>query len=295
MLARSVFSVLALSASFGTPMFAQQPRIGVWPGPASIGDASVPSTGDLRTTRPAQLPAENPAETFNIVGRWPDLNTVHTQRAPVSDSVSLFALQHQVPKKAMDEYNKAKKAAQKKDADHAVAHLRKAVEIDPQFLDALNTLGAWYMNRGDLPDAISSFQRMVDTDPDSYPGYSNLAVGLIMQHDYTAAERCARRAADLDRGNSRARYLVAVSLMMQHKYTDEAVEYLERSQADFPPAQIFLARVFAAKGRLEEADSLLHRYLGQPRRDPELTQLANTWIRIVNQARRPAGDVSGKP
>jgi hypothetical protein len=54
---------------------------------------------------------------------------------------AVSAVELSVPKSAMQEYSKAQSALEKPDKERAIAYLKKAVEIAPQFIAAWNNLG----------------------------------------------------------------------------------------------------------------------------------------------------------
>ena len=116
------------------------------------------------------------------------------QQAPPSESavVTLHQLAHEVPGKAMKEYQRALKAEDKGDRQGAIEHLQKAIQIDPEFCAARNDLGANYLftNRVDL--AIEQFNKTIAIDPHAAMPYSNLAVAFLMQNRLQDAERAAR-------------------------------------------------------------------------------------------------------
>jgi hypothetical protein len=61
--------------------------------------------------------------------------------SPIEASiVSLHQLQHRVPKAAREEMEKAHKAKLKQRHDDEVEHLRNAVRIDPEYVEARNNL-----------------------------------------------------------------------------------------------------------------------------------------------------------
>src|SRR5258708_30003243 len=65
-------------------------------------------------------------------------------------SISVGELSADVPKAARKEFELATKAAQEKRTDDAIAHLRKAIGIYPNFVMALNDLGTQLLAQGKL-------------------------------------------------------------------------------------------------------------------------------------------------
>jgi tetratricopeptide (TPR) repeat protein len=280
--ARSVLSLLIAPLLTAGLAFSQWTAEGRFPPPVPGSLA-----GDQGSLGPGLTPQGSIRE-YDTLAALPVVRP--PEQHPVADTVSLFQLQHRVPRKARSEYSKAVKLAPKH-LNIAIMHWKKAVAIDPQYLDALNCLGVAYLVQGDTAIAAAYFRKMIDTDPQSYAGYVNLTVALLAQCDYTGAERSAREATNVRRGEGlRDRYLLGVSLVMQEKYTPEAVRNLEGIRAEVPPARVFLARALAGTGRLTEAISELQQYLEGKSPDADLRKLANKWLDILNKKQAVLGE-----
>ena len=57
-------------------------------------------------------------------------------------SISLERLAHKVPKPARKEYDRARSERDKRRLAEAEAHYQKSLELDPEFVEAANDLGA---------------------------------------------------------------------------------------------------------------------------------------------------------
>jgi len=189
-----------------------------------------------------------------------------------SGTVSVAQLKHKVPKQARKEFNKAEALFEKKDVEGSLEHLRRATELDPEYLEAQNNLGSRLLYSGKAAEALSTFQQAAKLDPSSAKVQTNIAVTMLELKQFEEAEHVARRAADMQGADARAKYILALSLYGQKKFTPEAVSLLQRSQDQFPNAKIALAAVQASLGRVSEAKTALTSYLnsGQPARRREV-------------------------
>ena len=183
---------------------------------------------------------------------------------PISGLVSLKQLEHKPPKAARKAFEKAAKLFEKKDIAGSLAALEKAVEIDPEFVPALNNLGARYVLTGRFEEAISTFQKALEIDPDAPMVHTNLAQAFIHKGKITEAEKEARKAIDLDREDPRPAYLLGLSLVMQKKYTAEAMDNLHRSEDFYPRARLTLAVAQAQTGSFKDARKTLSSCLQSP-------------------------------
>jgi tetratricopeptide (TPR) repeat protein len=205
-----------------------------------------------------------------------------SQEEAVASTVSIYKLQHDIPKKAAKEFELAAKARDKGTNEEAVAHLEKAVQIDPNFAEAHNNLAAIYLESQKPDPAISETQAALKADPQSAPAYCNLTLAYLMKQSFGDAEQAARRLADVDRTGSFARLLLGFSLVLQDKFTHEAAFSLKKAQSDYPQAEILLARIDAARGDIAAARGKLEQYLAT--KDNYGRQLAERWLDALNQA-----------
>lgn len=197
-----------------------------------------------------------------------DRNTVHLDvrlpsapaaRAP--GTVSLASLSHKVPGKARRELRAAAAARRHGHQEASLAHVQKALALDPQFADAHNDLGTEYVNRQQYTSALAQFDRAAQLDPGSALVEMNRAICLSNMQRLTEAETAARHAVRIDAASPRARYVLGVVLAAQKKFTAEAADSLLRASDAIPQARILAAQVFVYSGRPADAREQLHRYL----------------------------------
>jgi tetratricopeptide (TPR) repeat protein len=86
-----------------------------------------------------------------------------------------------VPEKALREYEKANQKLGRRDSEGAVAHLKKAVEMAPQFVDGWNMMGTLAYKAGGYPQAENYFREALKHEPDYYPSLVNLGGALLSQ------------------------------------------------------------------------------------------------------------------
>jgi tetratricopeptide (TPR) repeat protein len=183
------------------------------------------------------------------------------QQSTGSGVVSFAQLKHKVPKEAQKYYKEADKRYKKGDLDGSLALLKRATEIDPEYVEALNNLGCRYMMKDDPENALAAYRRASELDAHAPLVHANMAIALLTLKRHDEAESAARKGLEVDPADPKARYLLGVSLYMQRKYTDEAVDALRRVSQTIPHAYVALAATLAARGGLEEARTLLNSYI----------------------------------
>jgi tetratricopeptide (TPR) repeat protein len=160
-------------------------------------------------------------------------------------SISVFRLQHKVPKKALQAYAKAREhvVAQRREA--AIGELEKALRLDPQFFEAANNVGVLYLQAGQLEKSFTAFQRAATIDPGDSLAESNLAYVLLHMQRFPEAEEAARASVRADGTSPRGHFFLALSLLEQRKGHKEAILHLTKVKDTFVPARNLLMQLKA--------------------------------------------------
>lgn len=191
-------------------------------------------------------------------------------------------LEHAVPGKATREAERAERARLKYQFADSIDHLKRAVQIDPQFVGARNNLAALYLMTGDPAAAVEQLEQAIKIDPHSPMPFSNLALGYMLLHRPEDAERAARQTIELDRVNLRPHMILGLSLVLQQKFTNEALNSLGRAEAEFPQAYLLSARILAARGDSDKAKAEIKTYLATG--DQSAVELAHEWLGTIQEA-----------
>jgi tetratricopeptide (TPR) repeat protein len=133
----------------------------------------------------------------------------------------------------------------------------KAVEIDPQFALAHNTLGLCYLELGDSARAIGCFQTAVSIQPDFASAYVNMGSAYIRTGRSGEAADCFRQAVKIDPNAPQALQALGHLLMQQRKWR-EATGVLRQVVSLLPTWQSHLAlsEALAQQGASREAEAL---------------------------------------
>jgi tetratricopeptide (TPR) repeat protein len=211
---------------------------------------------------------------------------------PAAAVVSLKTLGHKVPNKAMREFEKAETAAEKKRPQEAIARLKRALEIDPAFMEAYNNLGNGYLQAGDFENARLEFQKALALDETAGAVASNLGLALYMLKRYPEAEKYARQAVKLDSTSNKPRYILALTLYAQQRNDADVIENLKAAAREYPKARLLMADVLARHGNRNEAADELKKYLSSPAVDNRAT--VEGWLAQLETTQTasapPAGD-----
>jgi Flp pilus assembly protein TadD len=191
-------------------------------------------------------------------------------------AVDARLLKAEISDEARHEFNLALKSAADGKSKEALAHLKKAVELSPEYYDALARLGSEYMKAGEPNEARPILERAQALNPNDPIPLTNLGIlqfeegerlGLAGAGNSAAAETRYRNAAEffekalrLNPLDPRASFYLGIAYYKQGAY--------ERSES-------MLINALALDGRMHEARlTLINIYNRQHRYDDALKQIS---------------------
>jgi tetratricopeptide (TPR) repeat protein len=116
---------------------------------------------------------------------------------------------------------------QAQDDAAALKSCLRAVEIDPDYVEARSMAGVLLMESGDYPEAVRQLQQAATQDPGSTFVASLLAEALYLADRPKEAEESANRAIQLDGASGQA-YLIRGEARRAQKNFDDAIEDYHR-------------------------------------------------------------------
>ena len=128
-----------------------------------------------------------------------------------------------IPAHARKESDRAIKAMSEQDWSKALQHLRRAIEIYPQYAMVYNNLGAVYGRLNDRQHEREAFQKAIEVDSHFAPGYVNLAKLSLQEQDPSRAETLLEKANQAERNNPETMTLLAQAQLL-NKHYDAAVQ-----------------------------------------------------------------------
>src|ERR1043166_8116197 len=173
-----------------------------------------------------------------------------------SPTVVMLYLEEKVPSDAAKEYERGTKAGRDGKTDEAVAHLRKAVSIYPDYLRARNDLATFLLAQGQLDQAAEELRRAVQIDPKAFNPRLNLGIVLVQQRAFADAAESLEKALSLD-ASSPAAHLYAGLARLGLDDSDRAEQELSTAYqlggAKYALAQYHLGQLYMNKGERARA------------------------------------------
>ncbi|HEY0077638.1 MAG TPA: tetratricopeptide repeat protein [Pyrinomonadaceae bacterium] len=153
------------------------------------------------------------------------------------------------------------------DVRNAEAALRRALEIDPNYIAAYQSLAAIYINMRQPDRAVAEYRKITERQPDNASAYTLMGMVEYSRNNYDAAFEAYRRALQIDPNTTFAANNLAMLAADHGKGNlDEAVQLAQsvvRQYPDEPGYADTLGWVFYKKGLYQPAIDQLQKAVNQ--------------------------------
>lgn len=247
----------------------------------SEGIYLVEAAGDANLYEPAvETVRLGRGQVFQLtISLRPKMVTVTRRAGPLL--VSAKDLREDAPAEARKEYDRGAKLMAKGDWNGASAHLRRALEIHPDYRAARNDLGAQCLKLGLLDEAAEHFRMILGKDPKYFNARFNLALVMIERKQYAEAQAQLKEALQIDP----TRAVGHLWLGIIHLNTGdlqgaerELTRALIMGSPELAEAHYYLAQVYLKRGDPAEAGRAFRAYLDESPKG-EFAEEAKAWLK----------------
>lgn len=169
-----------------------------------------------------------------------------------------------VPKPALELYEKGVQAAGRGETDRAIDDLRRAVELHPGFGPALNELGVQYLRKGQLDKASEALQKVLHLSPEAPEPSLNYGIVLLQQKKFPEAEKQLREAVRRNEHTYTAHLYFGITLIYVKNYTEAETELRKAitiGGAKASQAHYYLGGLYWQTGKHQQAADELETFL----------------------------------
>jgi tetratricopeptide (TPR) repeat protein len=177
---------------------------------------------------------------------------------------SVSAVELSVPERARKEFAQAQECTARQDIKGAIEHLKTAVEIAPQYVEAWNNLGTIAYQTKEFEQAEAHFREALKHDPESYFPLLNLGGTLLSMGRYEESLPLNAQVVEMKPGDALAQsqlgqnYFYLGQLDAAEKHLKEA-KSLDPGNFSYP--QLFLLQIYAKRNQVPEAISEMEEFL----------------------------------
>jgi tetratricopeptide (TPR) repeat protein len=146
----------------------------------------------------------------------------------------------------------------------AIQHLERALQICPDYPEALNNLGVHFYCEHDYTKSIQYLQKATEVDPDFYAAWVNLGSSLLATGKFDQALEMNKRAYALRPEDAAVNSQLAMNYYYLRDYL-EARKYfgkvLELDPLSVTAPQLFLAQISIEQNNDTEASNYIQAFL----------------------------------
>ena len=175
----------------------------------------------------------------------------------------------EVPKNALEIYNKGVELVGKGDARGAIEQFKLATSEYPKFMLAYNDMGVQHLRLGELESADAALLKAIEIKPDAFAPVMNRGMVLFHLKRYSEAAGVLRKAVQLNTEAPVGHYFYGQALAnlgLFDQAEKELVIALKSGQAEMNEGHRILAIIYNSRGDKKNAISHIEAYLkGNPK------------------------------
>jgi tetratricopeptide (TPR) repeat protein len=187
--------------------------------------------------------------------------------APVANGpASVAPAEFNIPENARKEFERGRRSLlEQNDLTSGIAHLEKAIRMHSAFPQAYTLLGLAYLGQPDpnLPKAEAVLKKALEIDPNYVPGCLEMGALLNEQKKYPEAEKALLHALELDPNQPEAHYELAKTYWALGRWQDAEPHARAAAKAmpKLAPVHVVLGNIDLRKRDLPAAVQEYQEYL----------------------------------
>ena len=197
-----------------------------------------------------------------------------------------------VPSGAKKEYRRALEALKKGDTDGAARLLGRAIEIFPDYYNALEVLGTERVKAREYQLAIPILSRAIEVNQDDWRSYYSLGIALVEVKRTIDAIKPLRKAVELNPGWAYTHMRLGVALGQSDETRVQAIDALKEAVRlggeKLPEAFLHLASACNRNGQYQEAVVALESYLRAAKKADQQPADIEYYESLLEQLRKKA-------
>lgn len=196
-----------------------------------------------------------------------------------SNGATVSLAQYKVPKKAREEFKKAESALNDRKTEEAEKHLAKALEIHPEYADALTMRGIMNLEQKNYDAAISDLDHAIKADPGYAMAYIAMGATFNMTQRFDEALQSLDRGVALAPQSWQAYFEMAKAQVGKSSY-EAAIRSADKAQAfsngTYPLIHLLKAHAMLALKQYDPAMGELQAFLDQAPKAPQAENARTT-------------------
>jgi tetratricopeptide (TPR) repeat protein len=199
-----------------------------------------------------------------------------------------------VPEAAKGEYERGVKSLKKDDRLGAREELKHAIELFPDYYDALDALGTEYVKEAEYEAAAVLLRHAVEVNKNGWHSYYGLGVSLVELQRRDEGLDALRRSLLLNPESINAGMRLGIELGKDDQKRDEAIKVLTNvthlAGKRLPNAYLVLASLYSRNKQYREAADALEAYLAAEPQTPQAESIRHKIDELRHKPGKPPTD-----
>ncbi len=196
----------------------------------------------------------------------------------------------EAPKPARKAFEQAEKLRDQRKYAEALKRSSHAIELFPDYFQALAQRGHLFLTMGRIPDAMQDFQRALKLNSRYGPALRGAGLSSFQMNRYADAVQDLERAADAEPGNATDYYFMGIADVALDR-REQARAALEKALSFDPVssvrAHVHLATLLIRENRPAEAAQELQTYLDAVPNPPDKDKLNAILMQLRSGTKQP--------
>lgn len=208
------------------------------------------------------------------------------ERVRPAEVLTAAEAEQRVPKDALKAFRQAAKFAKNKEPDKALRSYTRAVELYPEYFQALAARGDLLVTQRKLAEASADFERALKLNAQYAPALRGSGYCKLEKREFDGAAKDFEKAVSAQPDNANTYLLLGIAYLEldRRAAAKEALfKALGSGSRQELRAYIYLANLYAREQQYKEAAEELHKYLEAVPGDPDAAKLRAVearWLRL---------------
>jgi tetratricopeptide (TPR) repeat protein len=186
------------------------------------------------------------------------------RRAEPAEVINAIEADQKVPSSARKAFKEGLKLTRDNKPDGALERLNRAVELDPDYFQALAARGDLRILRRELTEAAADFARALKINPRYGPALHGAGYCKLEQREFAAAIKVLEQATTAQPDNANNYLLLGIAYLELDRREPARLALFKALTSNSPHelrAHIYLGNLYAREHLYKEAADELHKYL----------------------------------
>ncbi len=189
---------------------------------------------------------------------------------------------------AINQFNLGVSYQNRKDYVKAIEAYKRAIELDPNYIEAYNNLGILYQEIGDDHSAYETYQRLINVNPDYEKVYNNLGLLFYQRGQYGEALEAFQKALTINPKNLESYLNLGVIYKKQGQW-EKAVSSYQKALSINPlhkETHYNIGLLYEQRGEIELAVGHYQKFIQLASQSyPELASRVQRHLNVLIKAR----------